>query len=77
MGKKKGKHLAKPQAKFNPKAGHIVLALLAAVIVLLAPTFRALLTYAVDRSRSHTRTLLAGLPHPRPPSLLVLSISRT
>jgi len=54
-----------------------VLALLAAVIVLLAPTFRALLTYAVDRSRSHTRTLLAGLPHPRPPSLLVLSISRT
>jgi len=54
-----------------------VLALLAAVIVLLAPTFRALLTYAVDRSRSHTRPLLAGLPHPRPPSLLVLSISRT
>lgn len=54
-----------------------VLALLAAVIVLLAPTSRALLTYAVARSRSHTRTLLAGLPHPRPPSLLVLSISRT
>lgn len=54
-----------------------VLALLAAVIVLLAPTFRALLTYAVARSRSLTRTLLAGLPHPRPPSLLVLSISRT
>lgn len=54
-----------------------VLALLAAVIVLLAPTSRALLTYAVARSRSHTRTLLVGLPHPRPPSLLVLSISRT
>nr|WP_276569148.1 DUF6153 family protein [Microbacterium lacticum] len=54
-----------------------VLALLAAVIVLLAPTSRALLTYAVARSRSHTRTLLAGSPHPRPPSLLVLSISRT
>ena len=51
--------------------------LLAAVIVLLAPTSRALLTYAVARSRSHTRTLLVGLPHPRPPSLLVLSISRT
>ena len=41
-----------------------VLALLAAVIVLLAPTSRALLTYAVARSRSHTRTLLVGLPHP-------------
>ena len=54
-----------------------VLALLAAVIVLLAPTSRALLAYAVARSRSHTRTLLVGLPHPRPPSLLVLSISRT
>lgn len=54
-----------------------VLALLAAVIVLLAPTSRALLTYDVARSRSHTRTLLVGLPHPRPPSLLVLSISRT
>ena len=55
----------------------IATGLLAAVIVLLAPTSRALLTYAVARSRSHTRTLLVGLPHPRPPSLLVLSISRT
>ncbi|CAI9394136.1 DUF6153 family protein [Microbacterium sp. T2.11-28] len=54
-----------------------VLALLAAAIVLLVPTFRGLFTRAVARARSQTRMLLAGLPHPRPPSLLVLSISRT
>lgn len=54
-----------------------VLALLAAVIVLLAPMLLALLGVAMALLRLHGRTVLAALPHPRPPSLLVLSISRT
>lgn len=54
-----------------------VLGLLAAVILLLAPNLRALVARAVASARSHPRILLAALPRPRPPSLLVLSISRT
>ena len=54
-----------------------VLALLAAVIVLLAPVLLARLGAALSLLRLHGRTVLAALPHPRPPSLIVLSISRT
>ena len=54
-----------------------VLALLAAAIVLLAPVLLARLGAALALLRLHGRTVLAALPHPRPPSLLVLSISRT
>ncbi|WP_298866245.1 DUF6153 family protein [uncultured Microbacterium sp.] len=54
-----------------------VLALLAAVIILLAPTALALLAYTLARAHARGRSLLARLPHPRPPSLIVLSISRT
>jgi len=54
-----------------------VLALLAAVIVLLAPVLLARLGAALALLRLHGRNVLAALPHPRPPSLIVLSISRT
>ena len=54
-----------------------VLALLAAVIILLAPTALALLAYTLARVHARGRSLLARLPHPRPPSLIVLSVSRT
>ena len=54
-----------------------VLALLAAAIVLLAPVLLARLGAALALLRLHGRTVLSALPHPRPPSLLVLSISRT
>ncbi|SFI46617.1 MULTISPECIES: DUF6153 family protein [Microbacterium] len=54
-----------------------VLALLAAATLLFTPALRALFTRAITRTRSHTLPLVAGLPHPRPPSLLSLSISRT
>ena len=53
------------------------LALLAAAIVLLAPVLLARLGVALALLRLHGRIVLAALPHPRPPSLLVLSISRT
>ncbi|PZU46114.1 MAG: hypothetical protein DI566_08100 [Microbacterium sp.] len=53
------------------------LALLAAAIVLLAPVLLARLGVALALLRLHGRSVLAALPHPRPPSLLVLSISRT
>ncbi|MBN9209787.1 MAG: hypothetical protein J0H96_14195 [Microbacterium ginsengisoli] len=54
-----------------------VLALLAAVIVLLAPALLARLGSALGLIRQHSRNVLAALPHPRPPSLIALSISRT
>jgi len=54
-----------------------VLALLAATIVLLAPALLARLGTALALLRLHGRNVLTALPHPRPPSLIVLSISRT
>lgn len=54
-----------------------VLALLAAIIVLLAPTVMTVLARTLARERVRTGAMLAALPRPRPPSLLVLSISRT
>ncbi|MGV9194396.1 DUF6153 family protein [Microbacterium sp. MC2] len=54
-----------------------VLALLVAVIVLLAPALLARLGTALALLRPHGRDVLTALPHPRPPSLIVLSISRT
>lgn len=54
-----------------------VLALLAAIIVLLAPAVSAILARTLARTRVRAAILLSALPRPRPPSLLVLSISRT
>lgn len=54
-----------------------VLALLAATIVLLAPALLARLGTVLALLRLHGRNVLTALPHPRPPSLIVLSISRT
>lgn len=54
-----------------------VLALLSGAIVLLAPMLLARLSFARASLRVHSRSVLAALPHPRPPSLIVLSISRT
>lgn len=54
-----------------------VLALLAAVITLLAPSVLAVLARTLARAHVRTGVMLTALPLPRPPSLLVLSISRT
>lgn len=54
-----------------------VLALLAAVIVLLAPMLLSRLGATLALTRLHARAVPATAPHPRPPSLIVLSISRT
>lgn len=54
-----------------------ILALLAAAIVLLAPVLLARLGAALALLRLQGRTVLAALPQPRPPSLIVLSVSRT
>ncbi|MCM3655990.1 DUF6153 family protein [Agromyces mediolanus] len=54
-----------------------LLALLAATIVLLAPALLARLGTVLALLRLHGRNVLTALPHPRPPSLIVLSISRT
>lgn len=54
-----------------------VLALMAAAALLLVPTLLACPGRAPVLLLLHGRELLAAQPHPRPPSLLVLSISRT
>lgn len=54
-----------------------VLALLAAAVVLLTPALVSRLSAARALLRLQRRNILAALPHPRPPSLIVLSISRT
>jgi len=53
-----------------------VLALLAVALVLLTPRVHGWLLTRAVRAMS-LRTVIATLPHPRPPSLHVLSISRT
>lgn len=54
-----------------------VLALLTAVITLLAPPLISLFASVFLPPWKRGRTVLFALPHPRPPSLVVLSISRT
>lgn len=54
-----------------------VLALLAGAIVLRAPALLRRLGVTLALLRPHGRNMLATLRHLRPPSLLVLSISRT
>lgn len=54
-----------------------VLVLLAAAVVGLAVALPVRRDTALALLRMHGRNVLAALPHPRPPSLIVLSISRT
>jgi hypothetical protein len=54
-----------------------VLALLTAVITLLAPALTSLFASVFLPPWRRGRTVLFALPHLRPPSLIVLSISRT
>ncbi|MCR8670235.1 DUF6153 family protein [Agrococcus sp. HG114] len=54
-----------------------VLALLAAAVGLFAPVRLGRLGVSLASLPSHRGAVLAALPHPRPPSLIVLSISRT
>lgn len=54
-----------------------VLALLAVAIVVLVPALLSRLNAAPAPVRTLERIVRAALPHPRPPSLTALSISRT
>ncbi|QPE05484.1 hypothetical protein IT882_05520 [Microbacterium schleiferi] len=53
------------------------LALLSVLVLLLAPMLLGRVGAALSLLRLHGHSVLAALPHPRPPSLIVLSISRT